>query len=221
MAAGCWRAFPYMQRAESAQRWLRMQRQLQLSPKTLDAYGRALNDYLAFCATMSTDPETATRDQLARYVADLVRRPSPVQRTGQPDQARRGLANATIQLRLTAVRLFYDHLVEHGVRPDNPVGRGRYTPGNAFANKRERGLLTRYQRLPWIPGDDQWLLLLRILRDESLRNRTMFLLAYDGARRIYPGVPSDPGGYAFGQPGSGRDPGQRVSRAGCPGVSAQ
>jgi integrase/recombinase XerD len=169
-----WERYPSVARLDAARTWLWMQHDLQLAPKTLDAYGRSLNDYLAFCDRAAVDPETASRAHLARYVADLTTRPCP---------ARQGLANATIQLRLTVVRLFYDHLIEDGVREDNPVGRGRYTPGNAFAGKRERGLLARYQRLPWIPGDDQWQALLRAVRDEPLRNRAMFVLAYDGALR--------------------------------------
>jgi hypothetical protein len=43
-----------------------------------------------------------------------------------------GLSNATLQQRLTAVRLFFDFLIEEGQRADHPVGRGRYTPGKAF-----------------------------------------------------------------------------------------
>lgn len=178
-----WEKYPFVTRLEPARIWLQMQHQLQLAPKTLDAYGRSLNDYLAFCGRTATAPETAARDHLARYVADLTTRPCPIRQRDQPDQMRRGLANATIQLRLTVVRLFYDHLIEQGAREDNPVGRGRYTPGNAFAGKRERGLLARYQRLPWIPGDDQWQRLLQEVRDEPLRNRAMFVLAYDGALR--------------------------------------
>jgi integrase/recombinase XerD len=36
-----------------------------------------------------------------------------------------------MQLYLTAVRLFYDYLMHNEIREDNPVGRGRYTPGKA------------------------------------------------------------------------------------------
>ena len=46
-----------------------------------------------------------------------------------------GLANATIQQRLVSVRLFYDFLMEEGLRESNPVG--RYTPGPA-AGRSER-----------------------------------------------------------------------------------
>jgi len=66
-----------------------------------------------------------------------------------------GLANATLQQRLTAVRLFYDYLIEEGMRTDNPVGRGRYTPGKGFGGARDRGLIPRYRKLPWIPSDKQ------------------------------------------------------------------
>jgi integrase len=93
-----------------------------------------------------------------------------------------GLANATLQQRLVAVRLFYDHLIEEGQRESNPVGRGRYTPGRAFG-QRERGLVPRLVKLPWIPSDDQWRSILEAARLEPLRNRLMLALAYDAALR--------------------------------------
>jgi len=94
-----------------------------------------------------------------------------------------GLSNATMHLRLTAVRLFYDYLVEAQVRADNPVGRGRYTPGKGFGGMRDRGIVPHFRRLPWVPTDDQWQAILAALRDETARNRAMVLLAYDGALR--------------------------------------
>ena len=60
-----------------------------------------------------------------------------------------GLANATLQQRLVPVRLFYDYLVEEGVRESNPVGRGRYTQRGGFGGR--RGLLPRMTRLPGFP----------------------------------------------------------------------
>ena len=65
----------------------------------------------------------------------------------------------------------------------NPVGKGKYTPGRAFAGKRERGLLRHYERLPWIPGSDEWEAILDATQTEPLRNQLMLLLAYDGALR--------------------------------------
>ncbi len=46
----------------------------------------------------------------------------------------KGMANATIRLRLMVTRLFYEYLIEEDLRKDNPVGRGRYTRGANFAN---------------------------------------------------------------------------------------
>lgn len=156
---------------------------LRLAPKTIDAYGRSLDDYLAFCSRSDVEADGATRDQVALYVRDLSSRPNPRGARILDIGSGSGLSNATIQLRLTAVRLYYDHLVEEGLRGDNPVGRGRYTPGKAFAGKRERGLVRQYKRLPWIPGDGEWRRVLAELREEPLRNRAMLLLAYDGALR--------------------------------------
>ncbi len=149
----------------------------------MDAYGRALHDYLAFCARGGIEPETAQKEDIALYVRDLASRPRQHSADIHSGEARVGLANATMQLYLTAVRLFYDYLVEKDARPTNPIGRGRYTPGNAFAGQRERGLIPHYHKLPWIPNEDQWQALLEALKHEGLRNQVMFLLAYEGALR--------------------------------------
>ena len=42
--------------------WLTIQAHLGLAPNTLDAYGRALEDYLAFSASRSCPVENATRE---------------------------------------------------------------------------------------------------------------------------------------------------------------
>ena len=62
---------------------------------------------------------------------------------------------------------------------DNPVGRGRYTPGKSLAGHQGRGILPRYQKLLWIPNEDQRQLLMQRLELESLPNKAMFLLVYD------------------------------------------
>ena len=93
-----------------------------------------------------------------------------------------GLANATIQQRLVPVRLFFDFLVEEGVRESNPVGRGRYTPGRKWGGQ-QRGLVPRVVKLPWIPTERQWLGILVIAAVEPPRNRVMLALAYDAAFR--------------------------------------
>jgi site-specific recombinase XerD len=129
------------------------------------------------------DPVAATREHVALYVADLRARPSPRGAGVRVLDSGVGLANATLQQRLTAVRLFYDHAVEEQMRETNPVGRGRYTPGKGFGGQRDRGLVPRYRRLPWIPTDEQWRSILAVARGEPVRNRLMLALQYDAALR--------------------------------------
>jgi site-specific recombinase XerD len=155
---------------------------LGLRPNTIAAYAHGIEDYLRFLVASTVDPLDVTREHIARYVADLRSRPQRV-RGARPLEGEAGLANATLQQRLTAVRLFYDYAVEEGLREINPVGRGRYTPGHNFGGSRDRGLLPRFHNLPWIPTDAEWRAILDAAREEPPRNRLMLALQYDGALR--------------------------------------
>ena len=166
-----------------AEKWVQMQTDLGRAKNTVEAYRRALEDYLSFCSRQSVAPETARREDIAHYVRDLATRPSPHGQALRMIDSGAGLANATLQQRITVVRLFYDYLMEEGLRQNNPVGRGRYTPGQGFSGARERGLIPRYQKLPWLPTEEQWTAILEATKGESLRNRAMFALAYDAGLR--------------------------------------
>lgn len=146
------------------------------------AYGRGLDDYLTFCRSAAIDPLEAGRADVARYVRDLSGRRGRRGPNVVAIDSGAGLANATIQQRLVAVRLFYEHLVEEGRRELNPVGRGRHTPHRS-GGERSRGLVPRFTRLPWVPGEEEWRAILRAARDEPIRNRVMLALAYDAALR--------------------------------------
>jgi len=183
MATVRWESYPHAATATPVRSWLQLQMNLQLAPKTIDAYARSLEDYLLFCSRRGVPCETASREDVAAYVHDLAVRPHPHASRLHHLPSGTGLSNATMQLRLTAVRLFYDYLMERQIRADNPVGRGRYTPGKAFGGTRERGIIPHFRRLPWVPNDDQWQAILRTLGAETARNRAMVLLAYDGALR--------------------------------------
>ncbi len=122
----------------------------------------------------------AGRAEIAAYVRDLRERPGRHGANVVALDSGAGLANATLQLRVTVVRLFYDFLVEEGVRDRNPVGRG-YRAGDGRGGR--RGLVPRFQALPWIPTDAQWRAVLEVAAGESMRNRLMFALAYDAALR--------------------------------------
>ncbi len=148
MDAGLVLRFPRLFALPPAGRWLTIQVNLGLAPATIDAYGRALVDYLQFSQQRTVVVETATREHIAAYVHHLANQPLA---RPTPDRTV-GLANATMQQRLVAVRLFYDFLVEEGLRvQDNPVRRGVYTPHKSFGGSRQRGLIPHYQKLPWIP----------------------------------------------------------------------
>ncbi|HLA82250.1 MAG TPA: tyrosine-type recombinase/integrase, partial [Thermoleophilia bacterium] len=178
-----WERYPAVVQDSNAKRWIETQVLLGLAPNTIDAYARAINDFLAYCSRNAIDAQQASRDEIARYVGDLRQRPSPQGGRVLRLDSGVGLSNATLQQRLTAVRLFFDHLIEECLREANPVGRGRYTPGKAFGARREPGLLPRFQKLPWIPSDEQWQAFLQAARSEPIRNRCMIGLAYDAGLR--------------------------------------
>lgn len=178
-----WERYPSVANTQNARSWLTLQAKLGLAANTIEAYGRALEDFLRFSAARGAEADGAARDHIAEYVHDLLGRPSPRGGKVRVLDSGAGLANATLQQRLTAVRLFYNYLVEEGLRSDNPVGRGRYTPGKGFGGARDRGLIPRYRKLPWIPTDEQWHALLVVARQQPLRNRIMLALAYDAALR--------------------------------------
>jgi integrase/recombinase XerD len=178
-----WKRFALLSANPHARSWLSIQSDLQLAPNTIIAYGRALEDYLSFCARNCVDADNATREHLASFVRDLTHRSNPRGKISPGANSKAGLANATLRQRLTAVRLYYDYLIEEGLRDTNPVGRGRYTADKGFGGQRERSLIPSYRKLPWIPTDDEWMAIVAAAGSESLRNRLMLVLAYDAGLR--------------------------------------
>lgn len=169
-------SYPLTGNSARARLWLTIQANLGLAANTIEAYGRALEDYLRFSIHRGVDPDSAAREHIATYVRDLTTRPNPRGPNVRVLDSGVGLANATLRQRLTAVRLYYDYLIEEGLQPDNPVGRGRYTPGKGFDGERDRALIPRYHKLAWIPNDEQWQAILNAAREEPLRNRMMLAL---------------------------------------------
>jgi integrase/recombinase XerD len=180
-----WDHYPLVASTPLAREWLEIQAKIGLAPNTVEAYGRGLNDFLTFYQHYSTPFAEASKVQIAAYVADLRQRPHPKAANLRHLHSGTGLARATIYQRVTVVRLFFDYLMEIGVRenPRNPVGRGKYTPGKAFVSKKERGLISPRETQPWLPSDEEWEALLDAPRREPIRNQLMLLLAYDGALR--------------------------------------
>lgn len=181
--AGVLVRWPALRRHADAGAWLQMQADLGLAPRTIDAYARALSEYLVTCDAKGIDALKATRADVSRYVHELTLQPHRRGANVVSVDSGVGLSNATLQQRLVAVRLFHDFLVEEGRRADNPVGRGRYTVGKGFAGHRDRALVPRFTKLPWIPTDDQWRAVLDASHLEGSRNRLMLALGYDAGLR--------------------------------------
>jgi integrase/recombinase XerD len=163
-----------------AVRWLEVQRDLGRSPRTVEVYARSLVDYFAWCERERVDVLSAGRAEIAGYVRDLRERPGRHGANVISLTSGIGLSNATLQLRVTVIRLFYDFLVEERVRDRSPVMRG-YRSADGRAGR--RGLVARLDPLPWIPTDAQWRAILEVAAGEQLRNRLMLALAYDAALR--------------------------------------
>ena len=172
--------WPALGRCPLAARWLKLQQDLGRSPRTVHAYARSLIDYLGYCERADVEVVSAGRAEIAGYLRDLRERPGRHGVNVIALGSGAGLANATLQLRVTVVRLFYDFLVEERVRDRNPVARG-YRSADGRAGR--RGLVARFDPLPWIPTDAQWRAVLEVAAGESLRNRLMLALAYDAALR--------------------------------------
>src|SRR6266536_2367910 len=175
--------WPVLARHERAAEWLRIWTDLGRAPRTIDAYARGLAEYLQACERDDVDPLTANRAQVGAFVRELTTRPSRRGVNVVALDSGAGLANATLQQRLVPVRLFYDFLVEEGLRESNPVGRGRYV-FRGRGSGHQRGLIPRLNKLPWIPTESQWVEFLAVAAKEPPRNRVMLALPYDAALRL-------------------------------------
>ncbi|NIB13702.1 tyrosine-type recombinase/integrase, partial [Agrobacterium tumefaciens] len=89
------------------------------------------------------------------------------------------VASATLQLRISALRLWYDFLIYQDICSLNPLPRSGL-PGASYTG---HGLVPRITRLPIIPDDGHWLRFLKHVSAASLRDRLMLALAYYGALR--------------------------------------
>jgi hypothetical protein len=147
--------WPVFGRHERAAGWLRVWTDLGRAPRTIDAYARGRAEYLTMCDRTGVDPLTANRAHIAVYVRELTSRPSHRGANVISIDSGSGLANATIQQRLVRVRLFYDYLMEEGLRESDPVGRGRYTPGRARARTGPQN-----DEAAVVPTEQHWLAIL-------------------------------------------------------------
>lgn len=176
-----WERYPHVGMVKTAREWLSFCEKRGLAANTIDAYGRALDDFLSFRADAAL--EQTTRHDVAAYLDALRARPALHRSNVVKIDSGCTLSNATLHQKLTVVRLYFDYLIEEGLRTNNPVGRGRYTPGRSFVRSHERGLISRFHNLPWIPTEEQWKAIVEVVKGQPLRTRVMFALGYDAALR--------------------------------------
>ena len=69
--------WPVVAACTEALDWLKVQTDLGLAPRTIEAYARGLTDYLVICSRDGVDPLLANRLDVVRYVHDLKERPRP------------------------------------------------------------------------------------------------------------------------------------------------
>ncbi|MGO9436830.1 MAG: tyrosine-type recombinase/integrase [Terracidiphilus sp.] len=139
--------------------WLTFQSHRGLAENTLDAYSRGLEVFLRFLSHQQLSVSDITRLHIGEYLASF-------------QSHNVYLSNATIQQRLTILRLFYSYLVEEGVCLRNPVGKNG-----------SRALVRRKVKLPWIPNEGDWQAILTAAMEEPIRNRIMLTFAYDAGLR--------------------------------------
>ena len=173
-----WSRYPTLTANDDARRWLQSVADLGLAPNTIEAYGRGVEQYLFFSRSKGVAPDKAKRDHIAAYVRFAS---SKKPRAGGDETEL--AANATLQQRITALRLYFDFLVQEQSIEVNPVGRGHYVPGASVGGMKHRGLIPRHRKLPWIPRESEWAALLPLVKAKSIRHRLMFCLAYDSALR--------------------------------------
>jgi integrase/recombinase XerD len=156
-----WHRYPLTSVHTDAKRWIQSCVMLGLASNTILAYARGIEGFLTFCQSRTIDVRRVSREVIAQYVQHLRTQP----RTGRDNviciDSGALLSNATLQQRLTAVRLFFDFLLEDELIKVNPVGRGRYTLSKHFGARAERALVQRFHKLPWIPSEEQWASLLK------------------------------------------------------------
>jgi site-specific recombinase XerD len=182
-AESVWKRFPVVAAEHDARRWIENCIVFGLANNTVIAYARAVEGFLVFCQKRSLEVRSTTRDSIAQYLGELRSQPRHEGADVVRIDSGARLSNATLQLRITAVRLFFDFLVEDGFIRTNPVSRGRYFRSTRSGNCSERALIPKFHKLPWVPSEEQWSSVLTIVAGESPRNRCMFTLAYDAALR--------------------------------------
>ncbi len=136
-----WERYPHLVQTPHARAWLTWLTTRQVARATVDAYGRGLEDFLAFSSQHAVCVEVASLEQLgdhvAAYVCDLARRPVRYARRAPQEplapqasaqsRVHQGVTMATVRLRLLCVRQYLHYLIQEHIREDTPFAQDRET----------------------------------------------------------------------------------------------
>src|SRR5260370_984045 len=171
-----WQYYPHVAELPIPRAFIESQAKRQKQPKTVDAYARNLEDLIsAFAEFGVPDLIEAGPDDIETYI-DWLHQYTPAKPrnkiTSSPGE---GLSPNTIQQRIVTARLFYDFCIYRGYRQNkmHPIPRGNPGYGD---RPPQRGIVSHTKRLPWIPSDTEWeMLVTHIMHHESARNQVMIL----------------------------------------------
>jgi integrase/recombinase XerD len=161
-------------------------------PKTVDAYARNLDRFLAWFADAPAERWVeADEGHLLTYLHDLRNGRVPgikvLSKSALPRNvvllAGSRIAEATVDQHVVTLRQFYEYLIRARLRADpiNPVTRGGARQSSDTA---QHGFVRRRGCLPWVAPAKVWeQIVLYVVTQETSRNRAMILVAYDGALR--------------------------------------
>jgi site-specific recombinase XerD len=185
-----WEHFPLVAACPPARKFLVRKVQYGCRPKTVDAYGRNLDAYLAmFIDADEGRLVAADAAEIVTYL-DHLKATAPRHRTRPSAEETHAVyltghrrSDASIAQAVTTLRQFYDFLIREHLRADtiNPVRAGQRGTGGAHGG---RGVFQPKRYLPWVPDDDAWAeIVAYVLTKEGMRNRAMVVLCYDAALR--------------------------------------
>nr|WP_280908704.1 site-specific integrase [Cupriavidus sp. LEh25] len=133
-----WERYPLIASNCCARRWIQSCVMLGLAKNTIAAYMYAIEGFLRFALSHSVDLRSVSHETIAQYVGELRTQPRRANANVVRIDSGGFLSNATLQQRITAVRLLFEFLVDEGLVRTNPVSRGR-RPGQALRRRDHPG----------------------------------------------------------------------------------
>ncbi|OUJ69482.1 tyrosine-type recombinase/integrase [Hymenobacter crusticola] len=167
--------FKFLAKYSFALRWLTALLDDEQAQNTIKRHVYALQDYLRFCQKNNIEHESVTSEHIALYMKSLANR-----RIIRHGKIKYGYCESSkVQVR-NSLRSYYDFLGETIRDKPNPV---RKRESKRKGSRRAQRGETNDSKAVWIPSEEEWFAMADVMDQQSLRNRIMFALSYDGALR--------------------------------------